>query len=397
MEIVITGIGAISALGNNVEELWDSIINCKSGIQDLKGKNIFDGKIKAGQIDYTNINYSALKSKEFDNSIKIALHAINESLECANLEIEENDDNTGIVIGTSLGGNESFLNWINNIKNRNISLEKKLPLESLWDNVSKFIARFYKINGPNITMVTACSASANALAYGYNLIESGRCKRVICGGFDLLSPTSFFGFHSLRSLTNDICRPFDRDRDGISLGEAAAFLILEEKQSAISRGVTEMIQFAGYGIANDGHHATSPDPTGQTAQYVMEQAIRKSNRDLFDVNYINAHGTGTILNDKMETLAVKRAFKQQAYNISISSTKSMHGHTLGAAGALEAIITILSIKNNIAPPTISFRNKDDNCDLFYVPNKPLEMNIEFALSNSFAFGGHSVSLAFSKI
>ncbi|CAN7271421.1 beta-ketoacyl-[acyl-carrier-protein] synthase family protein [Rossellomorea sp. LjRoot5] len=398
MSVVITGLGQVSSLGSNIEELWSNILVGNRGISRLKNIDTSGfSTLNGAQIEIEKIKQVIPLSKMFEKSIQISLVAMDEAIKSSELIIEKDDLSTGIVIGTSLGGNESFFKWKDRLEGKDINQKELLPLEVLWNNVSKFLARRYNISGPNSTMVTACAASANSLAYGYNLIETGKCKRVICGGFDLLSRTSFLGFSALKSLAKDYCRPFDKNRSGISIGEAAAFLVLEAEESAIERGAKNMVRFSGYGIGNDAYHATSPDPSGVTAQFVMEEAVKKSKKSLKSVDYINAHGTGTLLNDKMETLAIKNLFGSDAYSIPVSSTKSMHGHTLGAAGALEAIITILAIKNNVIPPTIGYEHQDSECDLFYCPNEALSKNVDFAISNSFAFGGHSVSLAFEKM
>jgi 3-oxoacyl-[acyl-carrier-protein] synthase II len=246
------------------------------------------------------------------------------------------------------------------------------------------------------TITTACSSSATSIGYGADLIRNGKAKVVLCGGSDALSELTFGGFNSLRATDPSPCKPFDKKRAGMSLGEGAAILVLEEPDGALKRGAKVYAEFLGYGIGGEAYHITAPEPTGTMEARIMGKALEESGIKPSKVDHINAHGTGTPLNDKVETLSIKKVFGEKAYSIPVSSIKSMVGHCLGSAGAIEAVASILSIIHHFIPPTVNHQEGDEDCDLDYVPGKSRELNVKVVLSNSFAFGGNCTTLVFGK-
>jgi 3-oxoacyl-[acyl-carrier-protein] synthase II len=258
------------------------------------------------------------------------------------------------------------------------------------------VAERFGFSGPKFTITTACSSSATAIGYGADLIRAGKSKAVLCGGSDALSELTFGGFNSLKATDPSPCKPFDRKRAGMSLGEGAGILILEDLDEAIKRGARIYAEFLGYGIGGEAYHITAPEPTGMGGARIMKEAIEESGIPLTEVDYINAHGTGTPLNDKAETLSIKNVFGERAYSIPVSSIKSSVGHCLGSAGAIEAIASILSIIHQFIPPTLNHQEGDEDCDLDYVPGKSREAKVKIVLSNSFAFGGNCTTLVFKK-
>jgi 3-oxoacyl-[acyl-carrier-protein] synthase II len=258
------------------------------------------------------------------------------------------------------------------------------------------VAERFGFLGPKATITTACSSSATSIGYGADLIRTGRAKAVLCGGSDALCELTFGGFNSLKAMDPSPCKPFDRKRAGMSLGEGGAILILESLEEAVRREAGVYAEFLGYGIGGEAYHITAPEPTGIMEARIMREAMDEGGLTPSDINYINAHGTGTPLNDKVETLAIKRAFEEKSPSIPISSIKSMVGHCLGSAGAIEAVASVLSIMYRFIPPTINHQEGDEDCDLDYVPGKAREMEVKVVLSNSFAFGGNCTALVFGK-
>jgi 3-oxoacyl-[acyl-carrier-protein] synthase II len=258
------------------------------------------------------------------------------------------------------------------------------------------IAEEYRILGPRATIATACSSSATAIGCGLDAVRSREVDIAIVGGSESLSEVTFGGFNSLRSVDEEYCRPFDLNRKGLSLGEGAAFLILEEADHARKRGSKILAELMGYGLSGDGQHMTAPDPEGKGAARAMQEALKDAGVNREEVDYINAHGTATPANDAAETKAIKSLFGERVGRIPVSASKSMIGHCLGAAGALEAVATVLAVRNNRIPPTIHYETPDPECDLDYVPNQSRETVVTIALSNSFAFGGNNTALVFGS-
>jgi 3-oxoacyl-[acyl-carrier-protein] synthase II len=304
-------------------------------------------------------------------------------------------EEVGVCLGAGAGGMFEA-----EIYHRDILSKGKSRPSLIWPFIPSYttdrVAERFSFSGPKFTVTTACSSSATAIGYGADLIRTGKCKAVLCGGSEALSELTFGGFNSLKATDPFPCKPFDRKRAGMSLGEGAGILILEDFDEAIKRGARIYAEFLGYGIGGEAYHITAPEPTGMGGARIIKEAIEDSGVSLTEVDYINAHGTGTPLNDKTETLSIKNVFGERAYSIPVSSIKSSIGHCLGSAGAIEAIASILSIVHQFIPPTLNHQEGDQDCDLDYVPGKSRKAKVEVVLSNSFAFGGNCTSLVFKK-
>jgi 3-oxoacyl-[acyl-carrier-protein] synthase II len=283
---------------------------------------------------------------------------------------------------------------------REVLLKGKSRPSLLWPFIPSYttdrVAERFTFSGPKFTVTTACSSSATAIGYGADLIRSGKSKAVLCGGSESLSELTFGGFNSLKVMDPSPCKPFDRKRAGMSLGEGAGVIILEDLDEAMKRGAKIYAEFLGYGIGGEAYHITAPEPTGMREARIMREAIEEGGIVASEVDYINAHGTGTPLNDKAETLSIKSVFGERAYSIPISSIKSSVGHCLGSAGAIESVASILSIVDQFIPPTVNHQERDEDCDLDYVLGKSREMKVGVVLSNSFAFGGNCTTLVFKR-
>ena len=330
---------------------------------------------------------------------QLGLVAAREALEDSDLPWDALDlERFGIIIGGGAGGIGSAESFYKDYYRKGPALAHPLHVFPTPPNmVTDWICLEYGLKGPRSTVVTACSSSATSIGYAADLIRYGRADLMLAGGCDALCQLTFSGFNSLRALDEGPCRPFDADRKGISLGEGAALLVLEEAEHALARKTRIYGEFAGYGISCDAHHMTAPDSKGEGAVRAMTSALADAGLLPEEVDYINAHGTGTQYNDLVETLAIKTVFGDRAYCLPISSTKSMVGHCLGAAGGIEAATTLLAIYHQIAPPTIHYRNRDEQCDLDYVPNEARRgISIQVALSNSFAFGGNNTAVVMRR-
>jgi 3-oxoacyl-[acyl-carrier-protein] synthase II len=283
---------------------------------------------------------------------------------------------------------------------REVLLKGKSKPSLLWPFIPNYstdrVSERFEFLGPKFTITTACSSSATAIGYAADLIRNGNSKVVLCGGSEALSELTFGGFNSLKAMDPSSCNPFDRRRAGMSLGEGAGVVILEDLDVAIKRGARIFAEFLGYGIGGEAYHITAPEPTGMWEAKIMREALEEGEIHPTEVDYINAHGTGTPLNDKVETLSIKNVFGERVYSIPVSSIKSMVGHCLGAAGVIEAVASILSIVHQFIPPTLNHEEGDEDCDLDYVPGKSREMKVGLVLSNSFAFGGNCTTLVFRK-
>lgn len=409
--VVITGIGVISPIGNSKEEFWNSLIEGKSGIDYITHFDASDYKSKiAGEIknfnpeDYLNPK----EIKRTDPFTWYAIAATKKAVKDANLENlvnkEGDKDDWGVNIGTGIGGLKKLED------------QKRILLEKGPDRVSPYtisammgnaatgeISIRYKLGGPHGCDVLACASSAKAIVNSYRAILLGDAELMITGGSEsAITPLGVSAFAKMNALStrNDepkkASRPFDKNRDGFVMSEGAAVLILESIEHAIRRNANIYAEIIGYGLSGDTFHMTAPDPSAKGMALAMNKAIKSAQISPPLIDYINAHGTSTPLNDKTETLAIKKVFDNYAKKIPISSTKSMTGHLLGATSALEAIVSILTIKNSIIPPTINYEEPDPECDLDYVPNTARRKEVNIALSNSFGFGGHNVTLIFKK-
>ncbi|MEW6068529.1 MAG: beta-ketoacyl-[acyl-carrier-protein] synthase family protein [Nitrospirota bacterium] len=388
---VITGIGVITAIGRGLSEYWDALCRGTCGIGDI---TIFDTSGYRGRpgAEVKGINSSDTRLSRCD---VLGLIAWGEAAKDADYPaIDALPQRIGVCIGSGAGGLFNAEIFKHEIKEKGKGRPGLLvPFASY--AFTDLLAKKAGACGLKTTISTACSSSATAIGLAAEWIKKGLCDVVITGGSESLSETTFAGFNSLRTVDEVPCRPFDRERKGISLGEGAAILILEEYNHARKREAKIYADILGYGISGDAYHVTAPEPGGTGILRALEMAMRSAGCEKDRIQYINAHGTGTTANDVAETNAIKHFFGKRAYNIPVSSTKSMVGHCLGAAGAIEAAATILPIIKGVLPPTINYKNPDPECDLDYVP-EPRKMRVDIAISLSVAFGGNNTALILGK-
>ncbi|GMB08906.1 beta-ketoacyl-ACP synthase II [Thermolongibacillus altinsuensis] len=405
--VVVTGLGAVTPLGNDVETTWKNIVAGQSGIGPLTRLNPddFPAKVAAEVKDFRIENYIDKKeARKMDRFTQYAVAASLMAVKDANLEItEEIAPRVGVWIGSGIGGMETF------------EEQMKIFLEKGYRRVSPFfvpmmipdmasgqVSIILGAKGINTCTVTACATGTNSIGDAFKVIERGDADVMITGGAEApLTNMSFAGFSAAKALSfnpdpKTACRPFDKDRDGFVMGEGAGILILEELEHALKRGANIYAEIVGYGATGDAYHITAPAPGGEGGARAMKQALSDAGLKPEDIDYINAHGTSTEYNDKYETMAIKEVFGEHAYKLAVSSTKSMTGHLLGAAGAVEAIFSVLAIKDGVIPPTINYQTPDPECDLDYVPNVARKQNVRTVLSNSLGFGGHNATIIFKK-
>ncbi|HAE92529.1 MAG TPA: beta-ketoacyl-[acyl-carrier-protein] synthase II [Tissierella sp.] len=406
--VVITGLGAITPIGIGKENFWNSLIEGKSGIGAITRFDTtdFDTKIGAEVKDFDPSDYIDKKeARRMDRFTQYAVAGAKLALEDGKVELDKlNLDKVGVIIGVGIGGMETMETEFTKLRDRGPSRVSPLFIPMMISNMAPGqISMTFGFRGPTMTVTTACASSTHAIGEGFRMISTGNVDMIVAGGADAsITPISVAGFCSMKALStrNDnptkASRPFDKERDGFVMGEGAGILILEELNHALARGANIYGEIVGYGSTSDAFHITQPDPEAKGATRAMELALEEAAADYHDVDYINAHGTSTYFNDKLETLAIKNVFKEHAKNINISSTKSMTGHLLGAAGGIEAIATIMAIKEGIIPPTINYEYLDEECDLNYTPNEAVKRDINYALSNSLGFGGHNATVLFKK-
>ncbi len=406
--VVVTGIGLVTPMGLDRKSTWDSLIEGKSGIDyislfDAEG---YESRI-AGEVNEFDAT-AALGRKEakrLDRFAQFACVAALEALEHANLNMEKEDaDRVGVLIGSGVGG-------IITITDQHKILLQKGPKRvspflipmMLGDMASGQVSMMIGAKGPNFSTVSACATGADSIGEALEMIRRGRADVVIAGGTEAaVCEIGVAGFNSCMALSTrnedpqGASRPFDSGRDGFVLGEGAGLIVLESLKHADQRGANIIAELSGYGASSDAHHVTQPHPEGEGAARAMKWAIEDAGIAPDKVDYINAHGTSTPLNDKYETIAMKRMYGDHAYKLAISSTKSMTGHLLGAAGGIEAAFTVLAIKDGVVPPTININDPDPDCDLNYVPNNAIKQTVNVAMSNSLGFGGHNASLVFKR-
>ncbi|HHT0591629.1 TPA: beta-ketoacyl-ACP synthase II [Legionella anisa] len=407
--IVITGMGMVTPVGLNVEETWQNILAGVSGVvlADEFDANEYSTRIWAKVKNFNIENYVPLKdARKMDVFTQYGIAAADEAILDSGLKIDENLSNRiGVAVGAGIGGIQTITN--NQDKLMAGGPRKVSPFfipAGIINMVAGQISIRHKLKGPNIAVVTACTTGTHNIGLAGRMIAYGDADVMVCGGAEMtLTPLCLAGFSAVRSLSrrNDepakASRPFDKDRDGFVMGEGAGVLVLEEYEHAKARGAKIYAELVGFGMSGDAFHITAPDDDADGAARAMEAAIHDAGIDPEQVDYINAHGTSTYLNDLNETKAIKRVFKQHAYDLAVSSTKSMTGHLLGAAGAAEAIFSVLAIRDQIAPPTINLDNPDEGCDLNYVPHTPQKRAINYVLSNSLGFGGTNGSLLFKRV
>jgi 3-oxoacyl-[acyl-carrier-protein] synthase II len=409
--VVVTGLGALTPLGNSVSAYWEGLLNGVSGADSItlfdasKFKTQFACELKGfNPEDY----FDRKEARKLDRFSQLAVVAASQAVEHAKLNDETiNKDRVGVIWGSGIGGMTTFMEEV-----RNFYLGDGTPRfnpffipKLILDIASGHISMKYGFRGPNFATVSACASSTNAIIDAYNYIRLGKADAIICGGSEaVINEAGVGGFNAMKALSerNDApktaSRPFDVDRDGFVMGEGAGAIILEEYEHAIKRGVPIIAEIAGGGASADAHHLTAPHPEGLGAYNVMKNALEDADMRPEDIDYINVHGTSTPLGDISEVTAIQKVFGEHAYQLNISSTKSMTGHLLGAAGAIEAIASILSVVNNAIPPTINHFTDDPAFDtkLNFTFNKAQHKEVRAALSNTFGFGGHNASVIFKK-
>ena len=410
--IVVTGLGPVSPVGSTIEKFWNSLLEGKSGVKRLTrfDPTYFTCKIAAEIRDFNPSAYlSAKELKRMDRFVQFAVVGAKIAVADSRINLDKEDRNrVGVLAGSGIGG----LHTVEAEHRQYINLgPEKGP-----DRISPFLIPMLIINmaagqisiilgikGPNSAVGTACATGNHAIGDAFRIIQRGEADVMLCGGSEAaITPMGFGGFCALKALSlrnnepERASRPFDKKRDGFVMGEGAGIIVLEELEHALKRNAHIYCEMAGYGMSGDAYHMTAPDPQGDGGVRCMNAALKDAGVKPEDVDYINAHGTSTLYNDKIETLAIKKVFGAHARKLAISSTKSVTGHLLGAAGGVELIACALAIKHSIIPPTINYEIPDPECDLDYVPNKPRACKIKVAVSNALGFGGHNATLVVKK-
>lgn len=402
--VVITGMGVISPIGSTIKDFWDANCKGKNGVGPITrfDPTGFDTHIAAEVKDFDPLKYISPKEvKRNARFCQMAIAASKDALQDSGLQLDKEDPyRIGVFIGSGIGGLDVIEEQHNVLLQKGPSRMSVFTIPMLITNMAPGqVSIILGLKGPNICIATACASAAHAIGEAYYTLKLGEADVMVTGGTEAcVIPTGIGGFNACKALSTrnnepeKASRPFDKERDGFVMGEGSGILILETLDHAKKRGAKIYAEFIGYGANADGYHMTAPAPDGDAATKCMQLAIDSAKIKPEEVDYINAHGTSTLLNDKIETMAIKRVFGDRAYKIPVSSTKSMTGHLLGAAGAVELIASILAITKGIIPPTINYEYPDPECDLDYVPNKAREAKIDIALSNSLGFGGHNATL-----
>ncbi|MEW6408792.1 MAG: beta-ketoacyl-ACP synthase II [Nitrospirota bacterium] len=406
--IVVTGVGLVTPVGIGVTESWDALVNGESGVGMIThfDASEFPTKIAAEVRDFDPLNFIEQKEvKKMDRFIQFAVATSQIAMDDSGLKITDaNKDRIGVFVGSGIGGLPA------------IEYYHKILLEKGHKKISPFFIPMLIINlasgqismrfgarGPNSSVVTACASGTHAIGDAFRIIQRGDADAMIAGGTEaVITPLGVGGFCAMKALStrNDepqkASRPFDIDRDGFVMGEGAGIMVLESLENALAKGADIYAEVIGYGMSGDAYHLTAPSPCGEGAARCMDAAIKDAGISPEEIDYINAHGTSTKFNDELETMAIKTVLGNHAYRTAVSSTKSMTGHLLGAAGGVESVISVLAIKKGIIPPTINLENPDPECDLDYVPNIARNADVNVAMSNSFGFGGTNACLIFKK-
>jgi len=406
--VVVTGLGLITALGNDLATNWEALTQGKSGVSEITSYDTSEYRVRFGaQVkDFNPLLYMDRKeARRNDPYEQMAIATTRQALEQAGLQItEENADDIGVYIGSGIGGLITLHEQFRTLYEKGPSRISPFFINMMIiDGAPGIVSILTGARGPNWAAVSACATSGNTIGEAWETIRRGDSKAMIAGGSEkAVTPIAMAAFDNMTALSrrNDdppsASRPFDATRDGFVMGEGAATLILEDLEFAKARGAHILAEMIGYGCTADAHHVTNPAPGGTGLVRAMQMALRKAGLRPDQVDYINAHGTSTPPNDGTETQAIKACFGEYAYKLAISSTKSMTGHTLGAAGAVEAVISIMALQTGILPPTINLHHPDPECDLDYVPNKARQANINVVMSNSMGFGGHNTCLVFKR-
>ncbi len=406
--VVVTGIGALTPIGKTAPEFWNGLISGKSGARPIEHFDTTDFPTKfAAQIDgYDELNYFDRKeARRLDKVAQYALIAAEESIEDSDIDLDSVDkDRVAVIVGTGIGGMITFYD-------QSISFHEHGPRGVspffipmlIPDMLAGQISIKYGFKGPNFCAVSACATGSHNIGLAYDSIRQGQCEMAISGGSEApVTKIGVAGFNSMKAMStrNDspetASRPFDKTRDGFVLGEGSGILVLEELEHAKARDARIYAEIAGYGFSADAHHITAPDPDGEGVKLAMNRALEAAEIEADRMDHINMHGTSTPLGDVAESNTIKKVFGDHAYEMNMNSTKSMTGHTLGAAGAIEALATLLAVYHGTVPPTINLQNPDPECDLNYTPNEAEVRDVRYAMNNAFGFGGHNTALIFKK-
>lgn len=405
--VVITGLGVVSPLGNDVNTTWANVVAGKSGVGPIThfDSSNFETHFAAEVKDFDPVALLGRKeARRMDRFTQLAVAAAGQALEDARLKITpENTLRIGVVIGSGIGGISTIVHETNTLRDKGVTrISPFMVPMMLSDTAPGMIAITYGIRGPNLAVVSACATGSNAIGEAAEWVRHGRVDAVLAGSAEAgIVPLAVAGFNVMNALSrrNDdpqrASRPFDKDRDGFVTGEGGGVLVLEDYEHARARGAKIYAEVIGYGSTADAFHITAPEETGAGAAAAMCMALDQADLKPEDIDYLNAHGTSTQLNDKSETAAIKRVFGEAAYRVPISSTKSMTGHLLGAAGSVEAAICVKALQDQIIPPTINYETPDPDCDLDYVPNVARRKTVRHVMSNSFGFGGHNACIILS--
>ena len=406
--VVITGIGLVTPLGIGVESSWAGLCAGKSGVGEITRFNasIYGTRIAAEVKDFNAEDFMAKKeAKRLESFIAYAIAATRMAIEDSGLVIDDsNSHRVGALTGCGLGGLNMLEITANTVDVKGPNRVSPFFIPMLIGNMAPgMISIIFGAKGPNSSVATACAAGSHAVGDAFEIIKYGKADAMITGGVEsVVTRTCIAGFGAMKALSTrnedpeKASRPFDRDRDGFVVGEGSGIMILESLDRALERGAKIYAEVVGYGMSGDGYHMTAPPPNGEGAARCMQAALEDAGIQPEQIDYINAHGTSTPLNDLYETRAIKMAFGEAAYKVAISSTKSMTGHLLGGAGGVETVVSALTIHDGIVPPTINFENPGEECDLDYVPNTARKMEVTYAMSNSFGFGGTNASLILKK-
>ena len=406
--VVVTGMGLVTPVGIGIEDSWSAICAGKSGVSEITrfDASMYQTRIAAEVKGFNAEDFMAKKeAKRNEQFISYAMAATRMAIEDSDLKINStNADRIGVVTGCGLGGLGIMEDTILNVATKGPRRVSPFFIPMMIGNMAPgMISIHFGAKGPNLSLATACAAGAHAIGDSFQMVRNGRVDAMITGGTEaVVSPTAVAGFNAMKALSTrntepqKASRPFDRDRDGFVIGEGSGILILEALDHALERGAAIYAEMAGFGLTGDGYHMTSPCPDGDGAVRCMQAALDDAGLDAGQVDYINAHGTSTELNDLYETRAVKTVFKDHAYKLAISSTKSMTGHLLGGAGGIETVFSALSVYHDVIPPTINYENQAEECDLDYVPNTARPTTVNVAMTNSFGFGGTNATLILKK-
>jgi 3-oxoacyl-[acyl-carrier-protein] synthase II len=398
--VVVTGVGVVSAVGNSVPEFWNSLVGGRDGGKEITAFDASPYRTRlAAEVSGLDpeAHFSRRELRRLSRCDQFGLVAFREAWRFSRLDQDLIDkEGAGIILGAGSGGILSVEKYFREFYLGKGRLSPSLLISYSLATTTDLMAIESGLKGPRSTTATVCSSSSASIGVAYDMIQMGLADVMVTGGSDSICEVSFSGFSSLKLIDPESCKPFDKRRQGLTIGEGAGILILEELEHALTRGAPVLAEFLGYGICADAYHLTAPEPNGEGVERVIRAALSHAGVSPEEVDTINAHGTATPFNDIAETRGIKRVFGERAKTIPISGIKSMVGHCLGSAGGIEAVATVLTIKNGVIPPTIHYEVPDPHCDLYYTPNHSIKKDVQVAISNSFAFGGNNCCLVFGN-